>query len=63
MFLGGFFRIVCPYLWLIFKSGFYSRADYDGAHTVCIYAVKSITIPLYLFLNDLITHDVASGVT
>ena len=55
--------MVCPYLWLIFKSGFYSRADYDGAHTVCIYAVKSITIPLYLFLNDLITHDVASGVT
>ena len=23
-----------PYVWLVFKSGFYSRAAYDGARTV-----------------------------
>ena len=24
---------MCPYVWLVFKSGLYSRADYDGART------------------------------
>ena len=25
-----------PYVWLVFKSGFYSRAAYDGARTVYV---------------------------
>ena len=33
-FQGGFFRKLYPYVWLVFKSGFYSRAGYDGARTV-----------------------------
>jgi hypothetical protein len=29
-----FFRKFCPYVWLVFKSGFWSRAGYSGACTV-----------------------------
>ena len=28
-----FFRKFCPYVWLVFKSSLYSRADYDGVRT------------------------------
>ena len=33
-FLGAFFVKFCPYVWLVFKSGLWSRAGYDGACTV-----------------------------
>ena len=33
-FQGCFFRKFCPYVWLVFKSGFWSRAGYSGACTV-----------------------------
>ena len=33
-FQGGFFRKFCPYVWLVFKSGFWSRAGYSGECTV-----------------------------
>ena len=33
-FQGGFVRKFCPYVWLVFKSGFWSRAGYSGACTV-----------------------------
>jgi hypothetical protein len=29
-----FFRKFCPYVWLVFKSGFWSRAGYSGACTI-----------------------------
>ena len=35
-FQGAFFLNVWPYVWLVFKSGFKSRAGYDGARTVLI---------------------------
>ena len=31
-----------PYVWLVFKSGFYSRAGYSGARTV--YVVINVNI-------------------
>ena len=34
IFQGGVFRKYWPYLWLVFKSGLYSWACYNGAHTV-----------------------------
>jgi hypothetical protein len=34
-----FFRKFCPYVRLVFKSGFYSRAGYDGACTYGMLAV------------------------
>ena len=39
-FLGAFFVKFWPYVWLVFKSGFKSRAGYSGARTV--YAGASI---------------------
>ena len=33
LFKEGIFRKFCPYVWLIFKSGFKSRVGYDGART------------------------------
>ena len=33
-FQGVFFRKFCPYVWLVFKSGFWSRAVYSGTCTV-----------------------------
>ena len=35
-FQGGFFKKVCPYVWLVFKSGFWSRVGYSGAARVSI---------------------------
>ena len=34
---GFFFGKFCPYVWLVFKSGFKSRAGYSGAGTVYSY--------------------------
>ena len=31
-----------PYVWLVFKSGFLSRAAYDGARTVTMQIVNGI---------------------
>jgi hypothetical protein len=36
IFSRGFFFKFWPYVWLVFKSGFKSRAGYSGARTVCI---------------------------
>ena len=35
-FQGAFFLKFWPYVWLVFKSGFKSRAGYDGARTVTL---------------------------
>ena len=37
----GFFRKFCPCVWLVFKSGFWSRAGYSGACTVYLYVSSS----------------------
>ena len=37
VFQGTFFLKFWPYVWLVFKSGFKSRAGYDGAHIFHIY--------------------------
>ena len=36
-FQGAFFFKFWPYVWLVFKSGFKSRAGYDGARTVNVH--------------------------
>ena len=33
-FQGDVFRLFCPYVWLVFKSGLLSRAGYNGTGTV-----------------------------
>jgi hypothetical protein len=56
-FQGVFFRKVCPYVWLVFNSGFWSRAGYSGMCTVFanifpdqhMYIVSSIMVNFVSF--------------
>ena len=49
-----FFLKFWPYVWLVFKSGFKSRAGYDGAHTVDVPEVvtylRKCWYPIYIAL-------------
>ena len=54
VFQGAFFLKFWPYVWLVFKSSFQSRAGYDGARTVIniVVLVNSISN----FCNNKISH-------
>ena len=51
-FQGAFFVKFWPYVWLVFKSGFKSRAGYNGARTVLYHKCHILKVfPLMNWLN------------
>jgi hypothetical protein len=58
MFFQGFFFLkFCPYAWLVFKSGFYSRAGYNGARTVNQMALPNYSPDPRVCLNETLEGD------
>ena len=56
-FQGAFFLQFWPYVWLVFKSGFKSRAGYDGSCMVlCIILIKNNLVINFKNCPTLVIH-------